>query len=357
MVLGEAPGEVEDQRGLPWQGRTGSMLRRKLEFLGVSLFEDCINLNAVACRPISKNGTNATPTEFQMDCCRVNVIDAIEHYKPKVIIPLGESAIYSLIGHLLQKELGKISKWRGWTIPDQNYMSWICPTFHPSYIERLEKGPEEKVWELDLTQAFNQVEIPFPKFVKPEIQEISDLYMLTNIRNDVAIDYETTGIKPHAKGHRIVCAAVAPSENLAYVFMMPSTKRERQPLIDLLIDSKIGKMAHNMKFEHTWTQFRLFTEIENWIWDSMVSAHILDNRQQITGLKFQAYINFGVIDYSSDVSPYLQSVDKKNGNSFNRIFELLEIPGGRQKLLKYCGWDAVLEYRLATKQRENILPF
>ena len=84
-------------------------------------------------------------------------------------------------------------------------------------------------------------------------------------KNMIAFDYETTGIKPHAKGHRIVCVSVADNENHVYVFMMPKTKRERQPFIDLLKNKRINKIAHNIKFEDTWSIVRLQnTKVARW---------------------------------------------------------------------------------------------
>jgi uracil-DNA glycosylase len=357
LIIGEAPGEVEDARGKPWQGKTGKLLRRVCEELKIDLFDDCLSINAVNCRPVDKNGNNRAPTNYEMDCCRRHVLQTIEQYKPKLIIPLGTAAVYSLIGHRWKKDLGTISKWRGWTIPDQDFQTWICPTFHPSYVERSDNGPELTVWVLDLKRAFEMLSQPFLKHVEPRIDIIEDLYILTNITNpEIAFDYETTGLKPHAEGHRIVCCAVAPSEDHAYVFMMPKTKMERQPFIDLLVNPKIGKIAQNMKYEHAWSLVRLKTEVQNWVWDTMLASHLFDNRPGITSLQFQVYVQFGVIDYKDETEPYLKA-NGDSANDINRIMTLVNKPGGKEILMKRCALDAVYEYRLATKQRLNILPF
>jgi hypothetical protein len=77
----------------------------------------------------------------------------------------------------------------------------------------------------------------------------------------------------------------------------------------------------------------------------MQAAHILDNRPGILGLKFQTYVNFGVVDYDSHIAPYLTS-NSKNGNAFNRVDD---IP--IDDLLEYCAMDSLFEYRLAEIQR------
>ncbi len=354
LNIGEAPGEIEDKQGKPWQGKTGKLFQRTYQKLGIDLFEDCLNINAVYCRPINEEGNNRTPTNYEIDCCRKNVLKTIEQYRPKVIVLLGNAALNCLIGYRWKKDLGGIMKWRGWTIPDQDFNTWICPIFHPSFVSRGEREVET-VWMQDLERIIKKVDKTLPKYKKPNIEIIESLFPLRElVLYRVAIDYETTGLKPHAKGHRIICAAIAFNENHCYVFMMPKSRRERQPLIDLLANPNVAKMAHNIKFEEIWSAVRLRQPVQNWKWDSMLAAHVLDNRPGITSLKFQVYVNFGIIDYASEIAPYLQA-PSKGGNDMNRINELLKIPGDQEKLLQYCGLDAIYEYRLATKQMEMIL--
>ncbi len=106
-----------------------------------------------------------------------------------------------------------------------------------------------------------------------------------------AFDYETTGLKPHARGHRIKCASVAFSPDVVYAFMMPGKKKDREPLIRFLRNRHIKKIASNIKFEEQWSNVRLGTEVKGWHWDTMLNAHVFDNRPgHITSIKFQAYV-------------------------------------------------------------------
>ncbi len=43
-----------------------------------------------------------------------------------------------------------------------------------------------------------------------------------------------------------------------------------------------------MKYEDTWSREKLKQQGKGWLWDSMIAAHILDNRPGVTGLKFPA---------------------------------------------------------------------
>jgi hypothetical protein len=214
-----------------------------------------------------------------------------------------------------------------------------------------------RIWEDDLLRVFEISDSPLPKYQKPVIHIVDNLAALDTIKSGtVAIDYETTGLKPYQldKNHRIISVSVSIDENTAYVFLLPEKRKDWRPLKRLLMDSRVGKMAHNMKFEDVWSRIYLETPVRNWVWDSMLAAHIIDNRSGVTGLKFQTYVNFGVIDYSSEISPYLMAVDEKNANSVNRIEELLTHSSKVKDLLHYNALDTIYQYRLATLQMKQM---
>lgn len=366
LILGEGPGETEDWRGKQWQGKVGRLLKKVLRRLGIDLFEDCLNFNAINCRPTDEKGSNRAPTDREIACCRRKVLQVIEQYQPRLIIALGGAAVKSLLGHRWKKNLGGISKWQGWTIPDRDFGAWVCPTFHPSYIDRYGDSEEAQViWEQDLDRALSKLnEDPTAyrendraqvEIIKDE-REVESLFgslALGTHTNLACIDYETTGKKPQAKGHRIVCAGVATGPRHAYAFMMPKKKYQLVKFGRFLASSSVGKIAHNIKFEENWSQVRLRFGVQPWIWDSMLATHILDNRPDICSLSFQAYVNLGVIDYDSHIKPYLESQDPQNGNSFNKIYDLMD-RYGEDELLTYCGLDNLYEYRIALYQMEQL---
>ena len=359
LIIGEAPSHADDRKGLPWQGGTGRLLKHTLEKQGIDLFEDCICVNAVNCRPPK----NRAPKALEIDCCREVIIRHVHRqFKPHIIVLLGTVALQSFLSPRWPSDLGGIAKWHGFVIPDRDYRAWIIPTYHPSYISHIDSREANTVWEQDLAPISELVDIDVPRYFKPNIHYLDDLSELEKLQNatEIAFDYETTGLKAQRKGHRIICASVAANSTDVYTFMMPDTKAGRKPFVDLLTNPDIGKMAHNMKFEHSWTYHRLGVEVDKWQWDSMQAAHILDNRSGVTGLKFQTYVNFGVVDYSSKVTPYLRKREE-GGNGMNGIYELLEEEGGKEMLLKYCALDSHYQFMLAKSQMRaldyNYLPF
>ena len=68
--------------------------------------------------------------------------------------------------------------------------------------------------------------------------------------------------------------------NEAYAFEIPKKKSDLQPFLDILENPKILKMAHNMKYEHTWARTIWGIEIQGWTWDSMLAA-LVDNVEAI----------------------------------------------------------------------------
>lgn len=360
LVIGEAPGQAEDRKGMPWQGRTGRLLQKTLyDGMGIDLFEDCLCVNAINCRPPD----NRKPRAFEIDCCREVVVDnVLKEFRPHVILLLGSSALESFLSPRWLTDLGGIMKWRGFVITDQDYEAFVVPTFHPSYVSRMDSREVNTIWRQDLDHIPRLLESEVPDYFEPTIHYLEDLSPLRGLdkADEIAIDYETTGLKPQRQGQRIKCAAVCANDREVYAFMMPPTKAGRKPFTDLLINPNVGKMAHNMKFEHAWTYEKLGIEIQNWQWDSMLAAHQIDNRTGITSLKFQTYVNFGVIIKDEDVSKYLYQ-KSGSGNGFNNVEELLEQPEGQEKLLRHVALDAYYEYRLAKVQmREldyNYLPF
>lgn len=359
MCIGNFPSATDDKKGEHWTGVDGRLLQGMLQNLGIDLFEDCINLNAVNCAPPKRD-----PSGIEIDHCRsVIVWKAIQEYQPKVILLFGPQALTSVVGYQWGKGTD-MRRWRGQCIPDQNLKTWLCPTFDPEFLNRIDT-PEDymRIWEQDIQCALDRLDVPFPRYPKPEIHITKDLnFLKDNCKTLSSFDYETTGIKPHGKGHRIVCVSIADNENRAWAFAAPKRKKDWYPFRKWLADSSVPKMAHNLKFEHHWSKEYLKVNVKGWEWDSMLAAHTLDNRTHISSLKLQTYFQFGIGDYSSEMQPYFKSVDGNgSGNDMNRIRELMRTRSGREQVLKYCALDSVYQYRLAIKQMEHLnwdfLPF
>lgn len=259
-------------------------------------------------------------------------------------------------------------KWRGWTIPDRDLKAWLCPVFHPSYVERMEWDPAvSTIYLQDLKRGLKCLDLPLSSAQSAQdeqecIEIIEDQNVLFNRLKEIrknkrlfAFDLETTGLKPHGARHRIVTCAISTSPDNVFSFMFPEEgTKARKLLCRIMQDEQIKKIAHNMVFEHSWMENKAQCQVRGWYWDSMLAAHVLDNRPGITGLKFQAYVNFGIIEYDSFTGPYLSRVEARNANSLNRIHELLRTSRGKKELLFYNAMDALLTHRLALIQMKKM---
>lgn len=349
LLVGTSNSTIEDSRRKHWQGSGGKYLRGALAELDIDIDTDCWTVNAVQCV------CEENPTGLQLDCCRKALMNTITELKPRLIIAFGRHPLYSLIGHKYNSDMGEFSKWRGFCIPDFDIGAWICPVHSPEWVQDSKGKEVSLIWGMDLERVVNMVDKVLPEYPKPEIHYLDDLAPLLNIESGtVSIDFETTGIKPHATGHRIVCASVALSPTFAYTFMIPQNRADLLPFLQLLENPNVFKMGHNIKYEHIWAMTRWKVEIQGWLWDSMQAAHILDNRRGIAGLKFQTFINFGEPDYSSEISPWLRSTYDKDNNAMNKVLQLCETKQGQKKLMKYCAYDTLYQYRLALLQQEVI---
>lgn len=364
LILAEAPGKTEDERNIQLVGDAGQLLRRKLRRFGVDLDKDCRKTNAICCRPEG----NRTPTSFEVECCRPRVWREIETFKPKLILLLGGSAVQSFLSHRWKKDLGGIFKWRGWQIPDRDTKAWVAPMFHPSYVLRSESNPAvDLTFTTDLEDALTLLDKPFPEYLNEEQgveiletdkQVYDRLWNIYEYSDFISIDIETTGLKPHAQGHKILTCSITTEPDRAYAFNFPTDRKTQALFRRILLEDRISKTGHNIKYEDNWFNVILGTPVESWYWDSMLAAHILDNRgadensdnkeSGVKGLKFQTYVNFGLMDYSSHLDQYMKSDTKKfGGNGFNRNEE-----APRKELLVYNGVDTIVQYRLALKQME-----
>jgi len=125
MLIGEGPGEQEDKQGLPFVGKSGNLLTRTLEAVGINRQEVYIS-NIVKCRPPH----NRTPLPNEMKTCKdILLTKQIEIIKPRILCTLGAAALQGLLEHPVRitAERGIAISYKG--IP-------LMPTLHPAYILR-----------------------------------------------------------------------------------------------------------------------------------------------------------------------------------------------------------------------------
>lgn len=126
-IIGEGPGGVEDDYGVPLVGPSGQLLDKALA--SVNITRDCAyTTNVIKCRP--KN--NRTPTiEEGSFCASIWLDQEMAWVKPKVIVALGSVAL-----KYLYRPDARITKDRGQWF-DTKYGIPAIATYHPAYLLRL----------------------------------------------------------------------------------------------------------------------------------------------------------------------------------------------------------------------------
>ena len=91
LIIGEAPGRVEDEQGLAFVGDSGKLLDIMLDSVGL---ESWYITNVVRCRPLG----NRNPTKAECQSCWGFLQSEIALVKPLAILVLGKVAARTLLG-------------------------------------------------------------------------------------------------------------------------------------------------------------------------------------------------------------------------------------------------------------------
>lgn len=128
MLIGEAPGRDEDQQGIPFVGRSGQLLNKMLEAIGLAR-EDVYITNVIPWRPPG----NRTPTPAETNACRPFIERHIELVRPEVLVFLGAASAQQLTG---AKEgiLRLRGRWLDYRLNEK--ITPALATLHPAYLLR-----------------------------------------------------------------------------------------------------------------------------------------------------------------------------------------------------------------------------
>jgi len=164
--VGEGPGRVEDEYGVPLIGPSGQLLDKALWSVNVTR-DNIYTTNVIKCRPQH----NRTPTlEEGQFCANLWLDREMALVKPKVIVALGSVAL-----KYLYRTDGRITKDRG-TWFDTKYGIPAIATYHPAYLLRL-TGKE-------IVQAKWNVYYD----LKAAVAKLMELEPLYNLKSEVAPD-------------------------------------------------------------------------------------------------------------------------------------------------------------------------
>ena len=147
MLVGEGPGQKEDEIGKPFMGDAGKLLNKMLAAIDIKR-ESIYITNVVNYRPPN----NRKPTTAEINKYSKFLYEHIFIINPKILIIMGGTAMEALIGNnfKISKERGI---WKDVIIKGKTYLSIV--TFHPAYLLR---QPDQKKYSwIDLKEIRKKI--------------------------------------------------------------------------------------------------------------------------------------------------------------------------------------------------------
>jgi uracil-DNA glycosylase family protein len=132
LLVGEQPGDQEDQQGVPFVGPAGRILHKAMEELSIDPATVFVT-NAVKHFKFTQRGKlrlHQSPRMSEITACRPWLLAEIQTVRPRVILCLGATAAKSLLGSAFS-----LTQSRG-RILSTPFAEKVMATYHPSAILR-----------------------------------------------------------------------------------------------------------------------------------------------------------------------------------------------------------------------------
>ncbi len=147
VFIGEGPGADEDNSGKPFVGRSGKLLTKMIESIGLKR-EDVFILNICKCRPPD----NRKPTEDEIKACRNYLEMQLKVISPECIVTLGATATDAILGpgDGITKRRAGLAGYKTWKFDGNDII--VIPTLHPSYLLRNPSAKKDAAEDLAIVK-------------------------------------------------------------------------------------------------------------------------------------------------------------------------------------------------------------
>lgn len=339
MIVGEAPGEREDDEHRAFVGPAGMLLDQLLEGAGIQR-EDCYITNVVKCRPPG----NATPSKKEAKVCSDAYLSReINKVDPRWILLLGNTALQAFGRTGITKQRGN-----SWSHGDAT----VFATYHPAYalrsprhtpalqadfrqLKRLMRGESSPAGKTTIKSIRTRSQL---RWLRRHLEQAEEITF--DVENGPVVNKEY--LPPWHPGFFLVSCAFSTVEGVSFVLPLhhkdspwKDPRAALRFLKPVLEDPTKRYIAHNGK-----------TDILKMAWyaqvfvpqtfDTMLAVHVLDENR-LKGLKPLSQIELGSDGYDLDK-------DKKQ-DLFNQPWRQVAI---------YNGKDTDYEHRLYHRFRKQL---
>ncbi len=151
MLIGEAPGAQEDEKGIPFCGDSGKLLDAILSSIGLSRQKNVYITNTIFWRPPA----NRKPTDLEVATCKPFVEKHISLIQPKLLVLVGSTALAALCGQ--ERQISKDrSQYYEYTNKYLQQPIKSTAIFHPAYLLRQPIKKKEMWFDILTIKKFLQ---------------------------------------------------------------------------------------------------------------------------------------------------------------------------------------------------------
>lgn len=351
MVVAPAPSAQSARQGRPFMDPAGAMVRKHLQMLGLDLDTDCVTTHAVGCCPgQTAHGATKSVTAEQVKACQKNLEADIAAVQPELIICLGDRAIQALLpkpqGCKFQGQF-TANMMHGIVVPNHKHNCWVASCYHPDFFIRRKHRDDvpydENLLLFDIAKALGYIGRPLPQpldrdgnFMVTDVEEVIQLlHDFAGSDKPTAFDYETYQLTPYMEDADLLTFALSDDPEAGYFvplnvinpetgegyFTVDEMARICIALGEFLASDLCPKVVQNLNMEELWGIECLRQPMNNFLHDTMITAHVLHCNTSTTSLAFQVYEMTG--------HDYKEMVDAR---------DLRKAP--IEHLFHYNAWDA-----------------
>jgi uracil-DNA glycosylase family 4 len=350
LLLGEAPGEKEDAKGLPFIGPSGFLLDNMLQEAGFSPSETWFS-NPYKTRPPDNRMDRLHELGVPHSLFHNQFFEELNAYKPTIIIACGKTGTQLLCPETKpkyekkdDKKEGGLGNWRGSLLisPLLNWPHYVIPCYHPAYT--LRNYEEREITIFILTRAYEEY-----MFWKKHgvLQPLPARSIITSPSYDIAHDFLNRCIlSPDPISSDIellkrkvpytIAFALSPSIAMSLSFWNYSTIELRVlwRLMDKILSTKRHVGQNWTTFDSHWVRALGFSDNLSLVDDTLIMHHILwpelPHKLQFIGMQYSR-------------QPYW----KEEGKSWSA-------KEGLDKLMHYNALDAMVTYEAFIAMKEEL---
>jgi len=294
VIVGESPGVMELREKAPFVGPSGKVLHNLIPE------DECYVINAMECFPGGNKDRKKERLPIAAKNCAHRVKELIEAYPRKVIVAVGNAALWSTTG-----DYGlKITQARGKLFPSPLSEHGVLAAVHPAALMRgtgsYRQFRLDMQYALDLARGGSPHEYTRPDFVEVNDDNIDQIVFDLWGQKEITADIETTGFYPK-KGDTILNMGATYDGKTVYVF----EDHQIAGIKGLLEDDDIDWAWHNGKFDIAFFREQgIQARVDD---DTMLMSYAQDEKPGVHDLETVSGDVLGAPDYKYMVQPYLKS--------------------------------------------------